>query len=93
MKEYKTIPTTRQQLIDLSCDICKKKAKHPSIGWQDGQYQVNETEIRHRTGDSFPGGGSGHEISVDICPECFQIKLIPWLQDQGCKISKREWDY
>ena len=46
-------------------------------------YEVKETEIRLKTGSNYPEGGSGEETTIDICPECFTEKLIPWVKSQG----------
>jgi hypothetical protein len=83
-KEYETIAY-------LTCDLCGIKSQS-SYYW-NGQGNVNETKIEWRTGDSWPEGGSGELIKIDICPDCFKNKLIPWLESQGAKINKSEWDH
>lgn len=81
---------------ELRCDLCGAKAKRQN-SWGDGWYDVNETEVsvtvKQREGESYPEGGSGTEYEVDICPECFRTKLVPWLISQGAKIQEKDWDY
>jgi hypothetical protein len=90
--ENKTETVTHMVFVKMTCDICGRESKS-SHGWSDEKFTVDETEIRHRTGRNFPEGGSGEEIQVEICPDCFTGKLIPWLESQGVKIQKKEWDY
>lgn len=49
--------------------------------------------IYHREGDSYPEGGSGTITEVDICPDCFQNKLVPWLELQGATIKEKDWEW
>lgn len=76
--------------IGLVCDLCGKESKPYQDDWREGQYDVNETTIEHRTGSHYPDNWSITTVSVDLCPTCFQTKLIPWLEAQGCQISRRE---
>jgi len=93
MKKYVKETVTKEQTIFkyLECDLCKKQSK--CRDWENGAFEVNETEIRYKTGSSYPEGGSGTEIEIDLCPNCFKDKLIPWLEKQGCKVKEREWDW
>ena len=50
-------------------------------------------EVRQRQGVSYPEGGSGTEIEVDLCPTCFKEKLVPWLRSQGATIEEKEWEW
>jgi len=95
MKVIKEVEMTTKILAYIQCDICGKKAdKHD---WSTGTYDVNETEfkilIRQRNGVNYPEGGWGTEYEADICPNCFKDKLIPWLDSQGCKVKKKQWDW
>jgi hypothetical protein len=80
-------------IIDsITCDICKKT--YSGIDWEKlSRYHVLETEVKLRTGQSFPEGGSGEEISFDVCPTCFIEKLIPALKELGAEPTKSEWDW
>lgn len=75
------------------CDFpgCGKRTDDGKI------YEVKESEVRVevrlREGESYPDGGSGTEIEIDICPDCFRDKLIPWLQSQGVRTEVEEWDW
>ena len=90
MKHLKTIPvpaTTREVLDHVSCDLCGAKIAN------NHNYEVHEVEVRHKTGVSYPDGGSGEETSVDMCGKCFDEKLVPWLRSQGAEPQSKDWDW
>ena len=95
MQTYKTItvpakPAQERIVGDkLFCDVCGKEEKN--TGWQTPAFDINETEIRHKYGSIFPEGGSWEETDVDICPECFKDKFIPWIESFG--ITKVKYKY
>jgi hypothetical protein len=78
--------TTRDVEVSVACDIC-----NGVIGLDF--YKVDEIEVRHKTGYSYPDGGSGEEITFDLCGRCFDKKLIPWLRSQGAAPQIKEWDF
>lgn len=86
MKKYenKTIPeSVKKVLVETTCDMCNKKI-------DNGTFEVDEVEISHNHGSAFPEGGFTEEDSIDLCGECFQEKLIPWLKSQGCEIQTKD---
>lgn len=91
--EAVTETITRSKLVELRCDLCRKIADEGN--WRSSSYDAAETEVtvKQITGDNYPGGGYGKEFSVDICPDCFQSKLIPWLISQGAEVNERDWDW
>lgn len=89
MKQYKTVqvPATQKRIHEKTlCDLCGTEIK-------PGYYDVEEVEIRCRSGVSYPGGGSGKEAEIDMCSNCFQDKLLPWVISQGGKLDTHHWDY
>ena len=58
----------------------------------DSYYGVDEVIIQHKQRENYPEGGFGTEINIDMCPDCFTNKLLPWLKSQGCKVEYTEWD-
>lgn len=92
---YKRVSEAREydKLIEQRCDLCGRLAKVPGSRWDGDGFAVSETEVRLKEGRSYPEGGSGSEHRVDICPDCFRAKLIPWLESQGAAISERDWDF
>lgn len=74
----------------LVCDMCGKKSTYSAYSWGEDSYDANETKVEHRSGSQYPEGGCTTTTAVDLCPTCFETKLIPWLEAQGCQISRCE---
>lgn len=87
--------STREQLAERLCDFCGRKARNSE--WSDSTYDVNNTavtmSIKHESGESYPSGGRTVERSVDMCPACFESKLVPWLHAQGVEVHEHEFDW
>jgi len=98
MKLYKKedVPaSTREILIKRKCDLCGMESK--SSDWDGGTYEVKETEIKitikQREGSSYPEGGLGTKYEIDLCPECFKKRMVPWLISEGATIKNQNWDW
>ncbi len=97
MKQYEKKEYTRTdtRLVKVVCDICGDASTDGE--WTkkgDGHYAANETEVRHRHGANYPDGGSGKELEVDICAECFKEVLVPWVMSHGrAKLEYKDWDW
>lgn len=72
-------PASRRTVLDrVTYDICG--AEIPE------QLTSAETVVvKCRTETSYYGSGDGSEIGVDLCPQCFREKLLPWLREQGAR--------
>lgn len=89
MEHVKTIEvpaTTREVVVFVTCDLCGAKIEKQV-------YEVNEVEVRHKVGDSYPESGSVTETSVDMCGKCFEEKLVPWLRSQCADPRIEDWDW
>lgn len=97
MRKYKKVFKTieNEVLVETTCDLCGTFAKDGD--WQSSIYEVNEVEVkvtvRKKDGSIYPEGGWGTSYNVDMCPDCFENKLIPWLESQGCKTEREEWGW
>jgi hypothetical protein len=93
--EKRVEPVERNDLIETTCDLCGALAKKGH--WESSAYEIGEVEIevtvRQEDGTAYPEGGWGTDYMVDMCPGCFKNKLIPWLESQGCKAKRKEWDF
>jgi hypothetical protein len=90
------VPAKKQKVLTkTTCDLCGAEAKKGL--WDSSIYEVNETvvevTVRQKEGETYPEEGWGTDYKVDICPKCFKDKLIPWLESQGCKAERKEWEY
>lgn len=95
--ETQTVEETRKVLVKRTCDICGCEAIDHSRWATESSWQSNETTLRiavHQTeGTNYPEGGWGKEFIVDMCPQCFKDKLIPWINSQGGNVQEQEWDW
>lgn len=94
--EEKVIKSSRKVLVKRICDICGKETKQPHTSnkeWDHGNYEIAETKVYMREGVNYPEGGSGTEFKIDICPECFRDKLMPWLKSYGSEVKETDWFY
>jgi hypothetical protein len=80
------------QLDHILCELCGKKS-NSSGDWGTSSYDVNEVDVSHRDGSSYPDGGNSTSCILDICPDCFKTKLVPWFEQQGGKPRYEENDY
>jgi hypothetical protein len=96
MREYEKVivpARTEEVLVRRKCDLCGVEAE--KADWDAGVYVVDETEIKiiikHKEGSCYPEGSWGSEYEIDLCPECFRERLIPWLKGEGANIKEVEW--
>ncbi len=89
--------TTYKKFLCRKCDLCGFETKHGDGEWSGGWYDINDTDIRveikQKEGTNYPEGGSGTNYEIDLCPNCFKEKLVPWLKSQGANIEEQEWDW
>lgn len=100
MKVFKTVDVpakTTTHEVGQTCDLCGAKSSERFGSWCTKPYEVNETEVtvtvKQREGYSCPDGGGGTQHEIDLCPDCFKGKLIPWLKSQGANVNEKEWDW
>jgi len=96
MKVYEEKIYKRQECVKRECDLCGKVSLGDEREWDRVSWEVNQTiisiKIEQREGYSYPEGGSGELYNIDLCPNCFKYKLVPFLISQGAKIKQEEWD-
>ena len=89
MKHYttKVVPEhTENRLDSVTCDFCGKKIEFEP-------YKLDDVTIDRNVGDRFPEGSRGVKESVDMCGECWETKLIPWIKAQGVTPTVKEWEW
>jgi len=95
MRTYKEVTktVTATRLAEVRCDLCGAIAEKGD--WESSSYAINdvtvEVTVHQKEGSSYPDGGSGTEYIIDLCPDCFKNRLVPWLKSQGATIQEREW--
>ena len=97
MRKYETkmVESEVTNCIGIFCDLCGKQGVRDH--WESGAYEINETElmvtVHQKEGESYPECGYGTEITVDMCPECFKNKLVPWINSQGGNVEHKDWSW
>ncbi len=78
-------PATEEDVVvGMKCDLCGKLYSK-----EDG-YDYCTTKIKLEAGTNYGYTGNYDKYWVDLCSDCFSDKLIPWLQEQGCKIQQKD---
>jgi hypothetical protein len=90
--EKRTVPAKPAHEVDSlvarACDLCGRKANGLATSLDEqawvgrGDSEVQKTEIVLETGHSYPDGTSLERIVIDLCPDCFRQKLVPWVESQ-----------
>jgi hypothetical protein len=100
MKTYMTIKETVKEKVvkdKVFCDWCNKVTREYNADGScydlvEDRYEVNEFELKWKTGTAYPECGDGEEVEVDLCGKC-RIKLFKLLKENGCNINIKEWEY
>lgn len=90
-------PATTKEVVDkVLCDLCGQDVNRDWNGRSSYEFDdvTVEIEIKRREGTNYPEGGDGTEVVIDVCPDCFVKKLVPWVESHGhTKIETSEWDW
>lgn len=83
-KQMKEIDVT---IEDYSlCDKCNEKIK------KEHYYDAFKCELVHKTGSSYPEGGSGKKQEMELCQKC-AVELVALLRSNGYRATDTEWDW
>lgn len=91
--------STERRLVSVTCDLCGCEATGVSGNepyWEPG-YRISSVTVERVEGECIPDCDPERRTKrVDICPKCFEQKLVPWLEkSQGAKMQldgEGEWD-
>lgn len=80
--ETKTITSMNRKYLNTTCDICGKEFQD-----EEGFIVVNYSRviIEHVKGESYPEETFESKLEPDICSECFEGKILPFLRSIGLK--------
>lgn len=67
------------------CDKCNEKI-------EEKPYDAFEFEFVHKTGQSYPEGGSGDKQEMELCAKC-AVDCVQLLKNNGYRITESEWDW
>ena len=86
MKHYKETTETKiitsRKYLNTTCDICGKEFEE-----EEGFIVRNYSRVRieHVKGESYPEGTFESKLEPDVCTECFEGKILPFLRSIGLK--------
>lgn len=75
-------------LIETQCDICKRIVK--------GELDKEGVEVTMESCKGYSCYDGGHQVytEFDVCGQCFEEKVIPWMKEQfNAEPRKREVDW
>lgn len=78
----------------LKCELCGKQTPNGENGDKSkGAADVDEVTIERRKGWSVDGSADFQHTIVDLCPDCFTNKLLPWLRSMGAEVREEKSDW
>lgn len=99
MKHYKTekVPATTREVLDhTTCDICARTTREGDLpfgqDWAPAEFDVDAVTVERHFGTNYPSGPNLKVTTFDICGNCFEEKLLPWLKEQGATPRTYEVD-
>jgi hypothetical protein len=85
---------TRKVEDKIICELCGAEGQSD---WGQGAFDILDTTVhmvvKGEEGSSYPEGGWKTEYWLDICPDCFKEKLVPWFEEQGGRVREKEVDW
>lgn len=93
MKTTKIVERKYEEPDKIVCDSCKRE--NHGDDWRSGAstYEVLKTKIQLHTGHAWPGDYDVTIREVDLCPECFMEKLVPFLESIGAPLRESREDF
>ena len=82
-----------KHLDTLTCLACGRPGEESwSADWYDvasTKIKISKVLVEADKGKAYPEDQFGERLEVDLCPVCFEQKLLPWLRAQRAKV---EWE-
>ncbi len=88
MKHYKnvTVPAHEtRKYVETTCDICNQIIA-------TGPFEVNQVELSHEIGESYPGCYMTETFAPDICGDCFTGIIKPFFDSLGITAEYKDND-
>lgn len=96
IKEKREVPARVEEVVvGLKCDLCEKTVKRDRWGFET--YEINDVlvsiKMHRKTGESFSDCGFQQEQEIDICPNCWDEVIMPFLKSKGVdpEIVEMDW--
>ena len=82
MEHYEIVTEPIKKLVKKTCDICGNELKEYYT--ENGIDYANVVEMSHEKSE-FKYEASGKYMELDICGDCFEGKILPFLRSIGLK--------
>lgn len=89
-RTYKRIQRSYEDVIQdqLVCDVCKKSTA--MADWSNRCHERKEVTVEYRHGDTYPEGDFTKLVTFDLCPDCWEKHLVPFMASLGAKPATRD---
>ena len=82
---------TETKIIRVTCDKCGSVIYEDGKS-MDGYSAYNYDWFEYKSGTSYPEGGWGEKVILDLCKSC-SICLITLMNENGYDTRVEEWEY
>lgn len=99
MRRIETTTETqeRKYVAEVRCDICcalgGASVYDLATDWDDDLSSTDESAIWSRRGYTDPDGGESTTTTADICNDCFEEHVVPFLESLGVKMRVKEIEW
>ena len=94
-KKHEVPARVEDVVVGLECDMCGKVVQRDRWGYETSEIDevLVKITMRRKTGESWPDGGFQKEQEIDICPQCWDETIAPFLKSKGVdpEIVESEW--
>lgn len=93
-EDYTQPAKTYKRITQWKCELCKCITMREEV-WPPrmSSHDKYHATVMLEDGYNVPECGSGTKTIVDICPDCFTNKLLPWLASQGATTRSENWEW
>lgn len=81
-----------EYVSSTTCELCGRSTKNDR-DWGGEDANVNHATVMLEVGYGHGDGGNIQQTIVDVCPDCFKSKMLPWLASQGANPRTDEIDW
>jgi hypothetical protein len=98
MRHYEMVEVPARKVrnhVKTTCDLCGATAKKGC--WDSAEWETDKTNldvrVTHYRQNDYGNSADVEKMMVDLCPKCFENKLVPWLREQGAEIEYKDAGY
>jgi hypothetical protein len=81
---YNDVARVTREVDQVTCDLCGAEAARGNT-WPVDSFAIDEITIMRKTGRSAGSFGEINEEKVDVCPDCWVSKVVPFFEGLGAK--------